>query len=455
MDPLDVQSTFHLYAMPHHYLIAGLLLLMMVLAGAAIQRSSMSTSMIYLGAGWIAGILGGAHLVDTANHAKGLEVLTEVAVILSLFSAGLKLRKSLRSPLWRLPVMLASLSMVMTAGLVALAAWLLGLPVGAAILLGAILAPTDPVLAAEVQVAYPGDTNRLRFTLTGEAGLNDGTAFPLVMLGLGLLGLHPLGPFGLAWLGIDVLWAIAAGLGTGLLVGKAVGRLVVWLRLAYRQAMGYDDFLALGLVATSYGLALSIGAYGFLAVFAAGLALRTVERDLSVPGDAPADLAHMPAPPEEAASHPRLAPAYMAAAVLDFNEQVERLGELAVMLVTGAMLAHTPLSMEALLFSLLLLLVIRPVAVAPLALAAGMDRREAALLSWFGIRGIGSLYYLLFAINKGLAPDLALELTQIVLCTITLSVLAHGLSVAPLMKRFAGGIPRGKAVGAAGHQAGP
>src|ERR671914_1673776 len=126
-----------------------------------------------------------------------LERLTEFAVIVSLFTAGLKLRLPLSEKRWRLPLRLASVSMALTVGLIAAVGVLgLGLPLGAAVLLGAVLAPTDAVLASDVRVEHPADRDKLRFSLTGEAGLHDGTAFPFVMLGLGLMGLHELGPRG-------------------------------------------------------------------------------------------------------------------------------------------------------------------------------------------------------------------------------------------------------------------
>jgi NhaP-type Na+/H+ or K+/H+ antiporter len=139
------------------------------------------------------------------KNAVLLERLTEVAVLVSLFTCGMKLEFRWRDGRWRIPVQLATVSMVLTvAAVTALGVYLLNLPLGAAVLLGAILAPTDPVLASDVQVSNPGDRDRLRFGLTGEGGLNDGTAFPFVMLGLGLLGLHELGEGGWRWWAIDV-----------------------------------------------------------------------------------------------------------------------------------------------------------------------------------------------------------------------------------------------------------
>jgi NhaP-type Na+/H+ or K+/H+ antiporter len=180
------------------YLVAGLLLLGMAVIGPRLQRLPISTAMLYLGAGALLGPTAfGLIEVDVIGDAKLLEHVTEVVVIISLFTAGLKLRVSFRDPRWLLPLRLAVVSMVLTVALVAVVGVVgLGLSWGAAILLGGILAPTDPVLASDVQTAHPNDQDRLRFTLTGEAGLNDGTAFPVVMLGLGLLGLHEIGEAG-------------------------------------------------------------------------------------------------------------------------------------------------------------------------------------------------------------------------------------------------------------------
>src|SRR5882762_8553453 len=101
---------------------------------------------------------------------------------------------------------------------------------------------SDPVLASDVQVETPDDTDRLRLGLTGEAGLNDGTAFPFVMLGLGVLGIHELGAYGLRWIAVDVLWAVGAGIGSGWLLGTLVGRLVLYLRRVHKEAVGLDEF---------------------------------------------------------------------------------------------------------------------------------------------------------------------------------------------------------------------
>lgn len=167
------------------YLTVGGLLVLMAVTGSILKRLPLTSAMFYLAAGFALGPLGGGLLaVDTLRDAALLERITEVAVIISLFTAGLKLRLPLTDARWRRAILLASIGMVVTVGsITAIGVFWIGLPVGAAVLLGAILAPTDPVLASDVQVEHARDSETVRFALTGEAGLNDGTAFPFVMRG--------------------------------------------------------------------------------------------------------------------------------------------------------------------------------------------------------------------------------------------------------------------------------
>lgn len=186
------------------FVIIGLLLVVMALSATVLKRLPLTTAILYLAVGLVLGpFVSGLIQVDPLEHAALLERFTEVVVLISLFTAGLKLRLPFSDAGWRLPLRLAVLSMSITVGLVTLVGvYGLGLPLGAAVLLGAILAPTDPVLASDVQTENPWDRDRLRFSLTGEAGLNDGAAFPFVMLGLGLLGLHEIGEDGWRWLAV-------------------------------------------------------------------------------------------------------------------------------------------------------------------------------------------------------------------------------------------------------------
>jgi NhaP-type Na+/H+ or K+/H+ antiporter len=328
--------------------------------------------------------------------------------------------------------------MVLTVALItAIGFFVLGLPLGVAIILGAIVAPTDPVLASDVQLKRATDTDQLRFVLTGEAGLNDGTAFPFVMLGLGLLGAHDIGPGGWRWWLIDVLWAVPTGVAIGAAFGSIVGKIVLYLRQHHREAVGLDNFLAVGLIGLSYGSALYASSYGFLAVFAAGVALRRVER--TAPSPAPDDAIRQAAGSSEAshlATDPKTAPAYMAEAVLNFNVQLERFAEVGMVVVVGSMLSVELLSRRHLMWVMLLFLIVRPIAVYLSLWGARSSALERMLIGWFGIRGVGSIYYLSYAIAHGLGTASAKELADVTLVTVAASIVAHGVSATSLMEYY-------------------
>ncbi len=415
-------------------IIVGTLLIAKTLGGSFIARLPLSAAMLYLAVGVAIGPWGWVLLkLDAFKNTVLLERLTEVALLISLFTAGMKLELPLKDKRWRIPVQLATVSMLLTvAAVTAVGVWLLNLPLGAAVLLGAILAPTDPVLASDVQVANPGDRDRLRFGLTGEGGLNDGTAFPLVMLGLGLLGLHELGDLQWRWWSVDVLWAVAGGLGLGYAMGTLVGRAIIYLRTQRKEALGSDEFIALGLIALTYGVALLTLTYGFLAVFAAGLALRRIDEPKAVAAQA----VNTELSAEDQRATGSHAPAHMMRQVERFNSQLESFAEVAIVLVVGVLLATTRFESAVLWFVPLLFLVIRPVSVAIGLIGTDVQPTQRRLMAWFGIRGIGSLYYLLYAISHGIQPALARQLLSITLAVVVASVIAHGISVTPLMKRY-------------------
>lgn len=420
--------------------IFGLLLIAKTLGGSFIHRLPLSTAMVYLAVGVAIGPIGlGLLSLDAQDNRVLLERLTEVAVLISLFTAGLKLELPLTHRRWRIPVQLATGSMLVTvAAVTAIGVYGLGLPLGGAVLLGGILAPTDPVLASDVQVTDPGDRDRLRFGLTGEGGLNDGTAFPFIMLGLGLLGVHELGDWGWRWWTVDVFWAVAGGLGLGYLLGTLVGRSIIYLRTHHREALGSDEFIALGLIALTYGLALLSHTYGFLAVFAAGLALRRIDEPKTDPPvvamDKSQELAGLSA--EDAAATGVQAPANMMNAVQRFNSQLESFVEVAIVLAVGVLLATVSFEPDVLWFVPVLFLLIRPLAVCIGLTGTHVKGSQRNLMSWFGIRGIGSLYYLQYAINHGIAPALAEQLLSITLAVVVASVVVHGISVTPLMRHY-------------------
>lgn len=411
------------------FVSVGLLLILMTMITASLKRLPLTAAILYLCLGFVLGPSGISLLrPDLATQAGVLEHITEVALIISLFTAGLKLRLPLTASEWRVPLLLASVSMTVSVFLVAwIGTILLDMPWGAAVLLGAILAPTDPVLAASVQVLGPEDRDRLRFSLTAEAGLNDGTAFPLILFGLGLLGFHKLGAWGWRWILWDVIWSTLGGLALGTLLATSVGKLVTYLRRKHEETQSLDDFLALGLVSVTYGIALGCRTSGFLAVFAAGIALRRRERRETQGLDLLEDEDES-RPPSETTS------ARMAHGVLTFNEQVERLGEVVVVLILGAMISGRIFSSRLLWLTGAIFFLIRPLSV--LLGTAACPPPHRRLISWFGIRGIGSLYYLVYVLRQGVPRPLAAELTTATLVVVTASILAHGITSAPLMIRY-------------------
>lgn len=415
------------------FILIGSLLLAMGFIPTTLKRLPVTSAIIYLAVGIAVGpmVLNLFHFNPLKQSAL-LESLTEAAVLISLYSAGVKMPVPVSIVRWRTPVLLAVVSMAVTVGLVAaLAYFAFGLPLGAAILIGAIVAPTDPVLATDVQIRHADDRDRLRYTLTCEAGINDGSAFPFVMLGLGLLGLHEIGDHALRWVMVDVLWATAAGVVIGVALGNGLGRLACRLRRKHPEHKLLDDFLGLGLIGLVYGLSVYVGAWGFLAVFFAAVALRQTELKLSgIKPEAPQRL-HAGETGHADAQHTRTSEGS-----LIFGEHLERLSEVMLILLIGGMLFIDSWSWRAVGFALFLFLVARPVSVLVGLAGTGTPWNIRGMVGWFGVRGIGSLYYLMYAIQHGLPEELAMQLMHLTLMVVTLSILVHGTSVKPLMERF-------------------
>ena len=414
------------------FLVIGAVLLFMALTAARIKRMPLSTAMVYLCIGVVLGptVTDQFHFNPLEQSAL-LEVITEVAVLISLFGAGLKLAAPVGHLIWWAPFRLATVSMVTTVGLTALVGiWLLDLPLGAAVLLGAILAPTDPVLATDVQVKRAGDDDRVRFSLTGEAALNDGTAFPMVMLGLGLLGLHELGDGFARWWLVDVLWACACGLGVGGGLGVATAWAMHRLALRGMRSELMENFLGLGLIALAYGSSLMLQGYGFLAVFAAAFMLHRTEARLG-------DLDAAPDAQSGGRASAAVDPPYMSQVSLHLVEQLERLAEVALLLLIGGMLFANSWQLVYVACALVLLFVVRPVSVLVGLIGSREPPVAKAALAWFGVRGIGSIYYLMYAIQHGVSDELAVTLVSVVLIVVATSIVLHGVTVTPLMRLYA------------------
>jgi NhaP-type Na+/H+ or K+/H+ antiporter len=401
------------------FVLAGALLVAIALLGRLLDRLPVSPAIVYLVVGFVLGpAVFDAFELHPLRELTLLEFITEIAVVIALFTVGIKMRVPIGDWRWSLPLRLATISMVVTiAGVAVAAVLILGFDWPLALMIGAVLAPTDPVLASDVQLRSAQDRDSLRFGLTGEGGLNDGTAFPFVFLALGAMGLHDLGWLGWRWITVDLVWGTAGGLGVGFLVGTALARCVRLLRAWRQDAVIFDEFLLLGVIALSYGVAIAAGALGFLAVFAAGLALRRAD-DISAAATSAVD-------------KPPLTPS-----ILNVNEQLERIVEVAIVLLVGAMISTGYWSMPGLLLAAVLFVAIRPLSVWLGVRDTDTGGAPRHLLSWFGIRGIGSVYYAVFYAGYELRDPVAEELLSVVFTVVAASIVVHGVSATPLLDMY-------------------
>ena len=427
--------------------LGGAWLLALALSSAWIQRLPVSTAAIYLAVGMLIGPWGFDLVrIDLVSSASWVERVTEIALILSLFVGGLRLRLAPNHALWQPAYRMASIVMVATIAGVAMVAWaVFDFPPALALLLGAILAPTDPVLAGSVTVGHADDRDPLRYTLSGEAGLNDGAAFPFVLLALSLLALNSTPPDIPMWALRELVWAIPGGIGIGFALGRVVGSAAIALRSKNRDTHAPTDFLALALIALAYALTQAVGALGFLAVFAAGIGLRraeisTVESDPHPDAASPDVQPHPPAETmvapnvvtEKEMSEPAVAAGVLVAEVFSFGDTMERLLEVLLVTLVGVSLA-THWSTRGALLGLILIVVIRPLTTLVFLVGTKLGMTQRALIGWFGIRGVGSIYYLAYAISHGLSGDWARSMADFGLSALATSILIHGLSSQPLM----------------------
>jgi NhaP-type Na+/H+ or K+/H+ antiporter len=292
----------------------------------------------------------------------------------------------------------------------------------------------------------------MRYGLSGEAGLNDGMAFPFVIFAMLWAEHGGAGEWIWAWGLHRLLWAVPAGLLLGFVLGRGVGRLAIWLRSHQQDTGAPSDFLALALIALSYVGAEAIGAWGFLATFAAGVGLRHAELHVTRTTPSQAQQEHgssetpaLPHPPaealvgasvqEEELKEPAVAAGVLVAETISFGDTAERLLEVMLVVLVGVLLApHW--DPRAVPLALLLFCVIRPLSTWLLLAGTPTTNMQRWLMGWFGIRGIGSLYYLSYALRHELAPSEAADLTGLTISVVALSILVHGLTARPLLARL-------------------
>lgn len=380
------------------------------------HERAFSASLIYLGLGVGSAVVIqvlGVGWLNPISDAELLERVSELAIVIALFATGLKLDRPLTWRSWSGVGRLLVIAMPLTIAAVALfGSGVMGLSLGAALVLGAILAPTDPVLAGDVGVGPPGDENEREpnFSLTGEAGLNDGLAFPFLFLGLFIAekgGSDWLG----AWLVADVLYAAAVGLAIGAAGGYFLAAVAVEFRERDLLEPQLDPWMAIPAVLLVYGAAEVAGAYGFLAAFAGGVGFRHYEHGHEYNRR-----------------------------VHDGAETVEKFGELTAILFIGSMVGTMGLAapgLEGWLLVPVLLLVIRPLAVAVSLVGSGLPAAERGFVAWFGVRGVGSLYYAAVAVVAGVLPPAETEIVVwTALACVMVSIVVHGLTATPVSRRM-------------------
>ncbi|RBY88890.1 sodium:proton antiporter [Blastococcus sp. TBT05-19] len=393
---------------------AGAATLLAALLPRLTSRAPLSMPMVFVGLGVLAfTLVPGLPSPDPIEHGTTAVHLTEVVVIVSLMGAGLALDRPLSwggwGSTWRLLAVTMPLTVLATA---LLGGWLLGLGAAAALLLGAALAPTDPVLATEVQVGEPTDDeeseDEARFALTSEAGLNDGLAFPFTYAAIAVAaaGLAPSGWLG-EWLAVDVVWRLVAGVGAGAAMGWVLRRLF-FSRAGERAHLAEraEGFVALSAIFLAYGVAEVIEGYGFVAVFVCALTIRAAER-----------------------AHDRHQ-------VLHAHvEQLERLLTVVLLLLVGGAVARGILAgvgWREFALAAAFLLLVRPLTGLLAFVRSSTGSRERWVVSFFGVRGIGSLYYLAYGLSEADIPG-AEQLWRVTVLVVVGSVVLHGVTAGPVI----------------------
>lgn len=407
-------------------LLTGLLALGAVALPVVLRERLVSYPIVVVAVGAVLGVVVPSPAFDPLANGMLYERLSELAVIVALAGLGLSIDRRISWRGWATTWRLLGVAMPLTiAAAAVLGWWALGLLPAAALLFGAALAPTDPVLALDVQTGPPttGDPDadepdEVRFGLTSESSLNDGLAFPFTNLAL-LVAVAGLDPSGWLWhwLLIDVVYKIAVGILVGWVVGKALG----WLTIGLVGGRGLSgvapdrdaiapSLMALAITLISYGVTELVHAYGFIAVFVTAYAIRNVERQNHV--------------------HDHLH---------EGAEQLERFAMSIVLILVGAGVAGgiwRSVTWPMVAVALVLVLVVRPaagwIALAGSRRVAPMQR---AAIAFFGIRGLGTLYYIAYGTNRAELPDMA-ELWAVTLVTILFSLALHGLTARPAMRHL-------------------
>ena len=395
-------------------LLVGLLSLGAAWLPSALKQKPLSFPMIYVGLGMVIFALPiNLHTPRPIAHGRLTEHLSELLVIVALTAVGLSLDRPLGLRAWGATWRLLGITMPLCIAAFAFIGWgWVGLPLASAMLLGAVLAPTDPVLAGDVQAPPPlkGRGNEVRFSLTSEAGLNDGLAFPFTNLAIAIAAAQATGrPWFWEWLGYDLLYKVAMGIFAGWLIGYTMGVLAFRLKVAPALARTGQGMVAIAITLIAYAATELAHGYGFLAVFVAALTLRRSEPYHDY--------------------HSKLH---------DMTEELERfLMALLLVLLGGAVVGGvlSPLTWQTAAAGLFFVFLVRPAAGMAGLIGSGISWREQATISFFGVRGIGSIYYLAYGLNHGPFQEGRL-LWATVVFVILVSIIMHGITASPWMRRI-------------------
>lgn len=377
--------------------------------------TGISYSIIYVGVGALLYSLYPSLLPDpNPEQSENLTLhLTEIVVIISLMGTGIKIDRSFSFKKWSAPIRLITIAMILCIGAATLLGYaFLSFDLASALLLGAVLAPTDPVLASDVQVGPPNVKSRTeaKFALTAEAGLNDGMAFPFIWLAI-TIGVLASGREANLWhwFGYDLVYKIVGGILIGIAFGKGVGYLIFELSKKYTFLKTKDGFLALSLTFVVYGATELVHAYGFIAVFICAITLRHSEKSADYHDD-----------------------------LHSFTDQIERFLVAILLILFGGSLVSgilDALTWKMALFSIIFIFLLRPLAAYISLYGTDMNKKERLAISFFGIRGMGSVFYLAFAFSQ-FQFTYEKELWSMIAFTILISVVIHGLTASPIFNHL-------------------
>ena len=395
-------------------LAAGIITLLAAVIPNVFEKKHLTPPVVYLIIGILIALAGGVYTdFDVLQHSDAIKRLTEFVVIISLTNAGLKIKEPFSWTTWKYSTRLLLITMPLTIIGAAYAGWwIMGLAPVTAVLFGALIAPTDPVLASDLQTGRPSekDHSKIRLGLTSEAGLNDGLAFPFTYFAIYLASKgSDYSQWIGEWIGIEVLYKIAVGCAIGILVGGVLYKLIFKFASKSHHSNISRGILSLALTLLPYALTELAGGYGFIAVFLAACAFSNSEDKVK----------HMDS-------------------LHDFTEEIERIFVAFLFIVVGIYVFSAIdelISMQTVATALLVLLVIRPISGWIALTGTNLSAFQKFILSFYGIRGVGSLFYLMYALGEATFPG-SQELIQVTVLVVVLSVLMHGLSAATIQKKL-------------------